>query len=385
MSGDPEQEYFADGITEDLITTLSRVRWLFVIAGNTTFTYKGRVVVVKQVAQELGVRYVLEGSVRKAGNRVRITAQLIDGASGNHLWAEKYDRELEDIFALQDEITQSVVGAAQPEVVVAELERAKAKPPERLDAWDLYLRGKGQYNLYSRDGLSEAISLLENAIGLDPDFAPAHAALALVCQRQVIMQYAEDRQQAQRQAREAAERSVALDKDDAESHVALGWVLWSLGEIEESVSVLKKAVELNPSHAAAHSRLGITLGNAGRAEEGITHHQIAIRLSPRDPELAVMLGRFANTCIVARKYEEAADLAKGALRLSNGGIRLSFGHVISALGHLGRIEEAKTRINQMESLYPNVGVNSIRESLHFTNPDDMEHYLEGLRKAGFPE
>jgi TolB-like protein/Tfp pilus assembly protein PilF len=385
MSGDPEQEYFADGMAEDIITALSRIRQFFVIARNTTFTYKGQAVDVQAVARELGVRYVLEGSVRKSGNRVRITAQLIDGKTGSHIWAERFDRDLEDIFALQDEITQSVVGAILPEITIAELERAKAKPPDRLDAWDFYLRGKAQINLYSRDNIFEAVSLLQRAIELDPEFALAHATLGLAYRRLVTFDYVEDHHEVQRQARQAAERAVALDKDDAEIQVALGWIYFSAGEIEEAVSVLEKAVELNPSHASAHSMLGGVLGTAGRAEEGIAHHQTAIRLSPRDPSLAIMLGRYANTLIVARRYEEAAEMAKSAIRLSNGRIALAFGNAISALGHLGRIEEAQALIERLKELHPNFGFDTFRQAVHYTNPDDQEHHLDGFRKAGLPE
>jgi adenylate cyclase len=385
MSRDPDQEYFSDGITEDIITALSHIRQFFVIARNTTFTYKGQAVDVSAVAKDLGVRYVIEGSVRKAGNRVRITVQLIDGASGNHLWAERYDRELEDVFAVQDEITQAVVGAIQPEVAVAELERAKAKPPERMDAWDFYLRGKARYHLYSRDGVAEAVSLLERAIELDPNFAVAHAALAQACQHQLAFDFVADREATRFHARQATDSAVALARDDAETQVALGWTLWSEGETEEAVSVFQNALKQNPSHANAHSLLGLCLGSSSNTEEGIAHHETVLRLSPRDPGLASFLARYAFNCICARRHEQALDLAKNAVRLSGGRNWMLFCHTIVAAAYLERIDEAKAQVERMKSLHPEITIDSFRKGAQYIDPDHLEHYLDGLRKAGLPD
>jgi len=385
LSGDPEQDYFADGITEDIITALSRFRWLFVIARNSSFTYKGKPVDVRTVGCQPGVRYVLEGSMRKSGDRLRISAQLIEAATGNHLWAEKYDREVSDVFALQDDIAVSVVGAMQPEIESAELERARIKPPDRLDAWDLFLRGKAQYHLYARENLTEAVSLLTRAIELDPEFASAHGALAHALHLQLIFDYADDAEAVGKQARRAAETAVRLERDDADIQVALGAFRWTVGEIEDACSALERAIELNPSSAIAHSLLGAALGMGGRAEEGLDHHRIAIRLSPRDPSLAIMMGRFSNTCNAARRYEEAVEIAQKAIRLSNGRIWHNFINSIVALGHLGKAEEARMQIRRMAALHPNVTIDTVRRAYRFMRPDYVEHYVDGLRKAGLPE
>jgi adenylate cyclase len=283
MSRDPEQEYFSDGIAEDIITALSRIRWFFVIARNTTFTFKGKAVDVQAVAKDLGVNYVLEGSVRKAGERVRVTVQLIDGATGNHLWAERYDRGLEDIFALQDEITENVVGAIEPEIAQAELDRGKAKKPENMDAWDIYLRGRSQVQSNARDSIADGIRQLLAAIEMEPDFARAHAMLATAYGRQLIQGFAEDREQTRELAMQAGSRAVALDKNDADSHVGLGMALRAVKDFEEAILALETAIECNPSHAYAHSTLGMTLGVSGRAEDAMEHHRSALRLSPAIP------------------------------------------------------------------------------------------------------
>ena len=387
LSGDAEQEYFVDGVTEDIITSLSRIRWFFVIARNSTFTFKGQAVDVQTVARDLGVRYVLEGSVRKAGNRVRITAQLIDGATGNHLWAERYDRDLADIFALQDEITETVVGAIEPEIAQAELERTKTKRPENLDAWDLCLRARAQVNLYTEEAVGEAVSLSLRAIELDPELARAQAILALAYQRQLMLNYAGDREAVRGLLMQAAKRAMALDREDVEIHTVLGLALWnwSAGEADEALSVLRTAVLLGPSHAFAHSTLGLALGTSDLAEEALAHHEAAIRLSPRDPEMASFLSRYANSCINARKYEQALDLSRRAIRLSGGDLWLSFVEAATALAHLGRIDEAKDMVARLKAVRPDASVAAVRRAFPFKLPEAEQHYMDGLRRAGLEE
>ena len=387
LSGDPEQEYFVDGVTEDIITSLSRIRWFFVIARNSTFTFKGQAVDVQTVARDLGVRYVLEGSVRKAGNRVRITAQLIDGATGNHLWAERYDRDLEDIFALQDEITETVVGAIEPEIAQAELQRSKAKRPENLDAWDLCLRARAQVYLYTEEAVGEAVSLSLQAIALDPELARAHAILALAYQRQLLLNYVGNRAAVREKLMQAAQRAVALDKEDVEGHTVLGLALWNwkLGDVDEAISVLRTAVELSPSHAFAHSTLGLVLGTSGFAEEALEHHRAAIRLSPRDPQLALFISRYANSCINARKYDQAVELSKRAIRHSGGDLWLTFVEAATALAHLGRIDEAKDMVARMKAVRPDASVSAVQNAFNFRDDDLEQHYMDGLRLAGLNE
>ncbi len=387
ISGDPEQEYFVDGITEDIITALSRIRWFFVIARNSTFTFKGQAVDVQTVAKDLGVRYVLEGSARKAGNRVRVTAQLIDGATGNHLWAEHYDRDLEDIFALQDEITETVVGAIEPEIAQAELARAKAKRPESLDAWDLCLRARAQVYLYTEEAVEEAVSLSLQAIELDPELARAHATLALAYQRQLLLNYAGDRAAVRELLMQAAQCAVSLDREDVEGHTVLGLALWNwrLGDIDDALSVLRTAVDLSPSHAFAHSTLGLVLGTTGFAEEALEHHRTAIRLSPRDPQLALFMSRYANSCVNARKYDQAVDLSKRAIRHSGGDLWLTFVEAATALAHLGRIDEARDMVVRMKAVRPDASVAAARNAFVFRDDKLEQHYMDGLLMAGLAE
>ena len=263
MSGDTDQEYFSDGITEDIITALSRIRQLFVIARNTTFTYKGRAVDVPAVARDLGVRYVLEGSVRKAGNRVRITAQLIDGATGNHLWAERYDRDLEDIFAVQDEITRVVAGAIEPEITKAEFERAHLKPPGNLDAWSIYQQGMHHFHLGTVEGEAEARRLFAEAIERAPGFSAAHASLARAYSRRSSFMPDEDFDEKKRIAIREARIAVSLDREDAYAHATVGFAVES-SAVHEAIASLERALALNPNSAFAHHGLGRMLVLAGQ-------------------------------------------------------------------------------------------------------------------------
>jgi len=381
MSGDAEQEYFVDGVVEDIITALARIPWIFVIARNSTFTYKGQAVDIQNVAKDLGVRYVVEGSVRRAANRVRITAQLIDSQTGSHLWAERYDREIEDIFALQDEITETIVGALEPEITHAEIERTKTKRPENLDAWDLCLRGRAQVNLYTKESVAEAVSLTGRAIELDPSLAPAYATLGLAFQRQLLLNYVENREAVRDSLIRTAARGVALDRQNVDCQSVLGLALWNKGDAEEALSVLHAAVEIGPSHAFAHSTLGLALGTSGQPEEGLNHHEIAIRLSPRDSQMALFLSRYANTCINAREYEKAFQLSQQALRISGGDLWLIFVEAATALVHLGRLEEANAMVDRMLVVRPDASVLAARNAFRFSDKEQENHYFDALSKT----
>ena len=283
MSGDPEQEYFADGITEDLITSLSQIHWLFVIARNSTFVYKGRAVDVKQVSRELGVRYVLEGSVRRVGNRLRISAQLIDGTTGTHHWAERYDREFTDIFMLQDEITRSVAAAIEPRMLAAEGIRSLSRSPDDLDAWALVARALTYFWRSSRDDTKAAIGILEQATARYPDYALAHSLLSFSLTFAGHMGWT-DQAEALKNSRRHLNVAVKLDDNDPWAHLALGYLALLERRTAESIVAFRRAVELNPNSAVAHSQLGRGLAWAGRSDEAIPELELANRLSPRDPQ-----------------------------------------------------------------------------------------------------
>jgi adenylate cyclase len=381
MSGDPEQEYFSDGITEDLITALSRVRWLLVIARNTTFTYKGRAVDIKQVAEELGVRYVLEGSVRKSGNRVRITTQLIDGLTGNHVWAERYDRKLEDVFALQDELSLTLCGAIEPELAKSEQQRSKSKAPENLDAWECYHHGMWLWQRNRKDEVAEARRLFERAMELDPNFGPAFAGYAITYFREMLIGFSErDREK----ALWAARRAVELDDEDASAHTALGLVHYIDREHHIAIAECKHAIQLNPSFAEALALLGSALSDSGKAEEAIPHIEQAIRLSPRDPMIGPTHARMARAFLFLRQHEKAVEWARTGLRHPNINWPIH-SYLVSALSHLGIQDEARRALDDLLEFRPSITIGFIGEHLPITDTDYRDHLLEGLRRAGMPE
>jgi adenylate cyclase len=285
MSSDPEQEFIADGIAEEITTTLSHYPSLFVIARNSCFTYKGRAVDVKQVGRELGVRYVLEGSVRRAANRVRITAQLVESEAGKHVWAERYDRDLVDIFAVQDEITEAVTTAIAPAIAHAEQQRAMRRPPGNLDAWGAYQRGLWHLSKANPEDDAIAEKLFQQAVDLDPTFAGPYSALALVQLQSAAIYQKLDLVQAQRSAEALARRAVALDAADAEARSCLGWALQARGELEGALAEIDRALTMSPNLAIAHGHRGATLIFSGRPKEGLAALETCIRLNPRDPFL----------------------------------------------------------------------------------------------------
>jgi adenylate cyclase len=384
LSGGAEQELFADGITEDVITLLSRVRSLFVIARNSTFTYKGRAVDVQTVAQEMGVRYVLEGSVRKAGHRIRVTAQLIDAATRHHVWAERYDREIEDIFVLQDEITEAIVAAVEPELGSAEQQRARRRPPHNLDAWSAYQRGLWHVYRFNMEDNAEALRLFEQAIALDDKFAPAHAGKSFAQFSIAFLGYSDRREEAVEQAYLAAKRSVALDDKDPFGHWALARAHFLRREHELALAELEAALDLNPSFAQAHYLRGWVLSVAGRPEEALPHLDKAYRLSPRDPLLFAFMTVRAQTLIIMGRHEEALEWATRAARQSNVHFH-ALGPLVSSLGHLGRIDEAKRALSDILRLRPDYSRRLIETSFPYRHREDLERYLGGLRKAGLPD
>jgi adenylate cyclase len=383
MSGDPEQEYFADGLAEEIITALSRSRDFFVIARNSSFSYKGKSPDIRQVGRELGVHYVLEGSVRKAGDRLRITAQLIHTATGNHHWAERYDRKATDIFAIQDEITENVVASLEPQVRLAEGGLANHKTPTDLNAWGYVARAYVHQAMRSRDEVQTALELLERAIECDPRYARAHADLAQV---QVVMAYEGwlvDRDQGFEAAAMSARRAIELDPNDAGAHFAKGMVASMRRQHREALPSLMKAVELNPNFAMAHARLGMVLSYLGRSEEGIEHTLRALRTSPRDPQRFVLLHAHGLALFVAARYAEAVVASGSASQDWPGGAPAL--RVLTAAKALhGDIAGAQASLRDLKLAQPEFSLSWTDANMDGVD-DVRRRMLEGLRLAGMPE
>ncbi len=384
MSGDPEQEYFSDGITEDIITELSRFRSLSVVARNSSFRYKGQSPKVRDIGRELGVRYVLEGSVRKASERVRITAQLIDATTGSHVWADRYDGGLANIFKLQDEITASVVGAIHPGIFKAEMDRVKRKRVENLDAYDLYQRGWWNFFQLTRESMSEAQELLSKAIELDGSFAAAHTALAWAHFYEFVRFWSDDPQRSLSEAIQAAQRAISLDANDAEPHwmVSLGMLFDR--QYDLAFAEAERAVELNPNLAMTYCARSFTGVLGGRPEDGVADALKALRLSPQDPFRFIFLDALSLSHYTSRNYEAAAD---AAMQLTAAAPEHPFGYFVfaAACGQLGRSQEARHALRQGMQYQPDVSKEFIDASTPFRNAADLEHLMGGLHKAGLPE
>jgi TolB-like protein len=383
LSGDPDQDYFADGLTEDLITGLAHIRWLFVIARNSTFVYKSRPVSVSQVSRELGVRYVLEGSVRRGGNRLRISAQLIDAATGAHHWAERYDREIGDIFAVQDEITRSVAGAIEPHLLAAEGLRTLSRSADDLGAWELVARALTHFWRLTREDCAAAVEPLRRAVETYPDYAPARGLLAF-CQVFSTHMGWIDRGQGLLPGRQHAIRAIALDDRHPWGHIALAYGAMMERRTEEAIAAFRRAVSLNPNSAAAHSHLSRGYAFAGRDQEAIEHGEEAIRLSPLDPEMALFLGAIAVAHFAAGRYGEAIDRSLEAQRLRPG-FQGSRRLLCASLAHAGRVDEARSLLPTIRSEQPQLSLAWIRANVPYQTPDLMERFLDGFRRAGLGE
>jgi adenylate cyclase len=385
MSGDPEQEYFADGVVEEIITALSRIRWLFVIARNSSFTYKGRAMDIKQVGRELGVRYVLEGSVRKAGSRVRITGQLIDVSNGAHIWADRFEGELANIFDLQDQVTASVVGAIEPKLEQAEIERAKRKPTESLDAYDHYLRGLAAVHQWTREGNNEALSHFKRAVELDPNYASAFGMAARCYSQRTGFAWVTDREQEAADAERLARRAVALGKDDAVALSAAGHALVIVvGEADDGAAFIDRALKLNPNLAWAWHSSGFARISLGELDAAIEHINRAIRLSPQDPQMFAMEIVIAAAHLFAGRPEEASSWAAKALQE-----RPNFfvGTCIAAASYAlaekqAHAEKAMSRLRQLN---PALRLSNLRDMQPFRRPEHLAKLAQGLRIAGLPE
>jgi TolB-like protein len=382
MSGDDEQEYFVDGIVEDIITGLSRLRWLHVVARNSTFTYKGRAVDLKQVGRELGVRYVLEGSLRKVGNRVRVTTQLITAASGTHLWAERYDRALDDIFELQDEITLSVVGAIEPNLLRAEIERAKRKRPDSLDAYELYLHALPHVRVHMPSEADKALALLRQALSIQPEYPAAHAAAAL-CYEQRYMRgglQKADKEAALLHARAAIEAGA----DDAETLATAGFAIGLVAhDYDTAMNAIDRALQINTTSAYALYMGATILGHAGRAERAIEYAERALRLSPLDPWIATPYAALGIAHCAAGNWEGVVSACGKAIE-ANPRFSLSFVLQAAALSMLGRLEEGKALARRVPELEPGFTVSGFVKS-HTGRPEIWEPIGDALRRLGLPE
>lgn len=383
MSGDPDQEHFADGISEDLITGLARIRWLFVIARNSVFAYKNRAVDVKQVSRELGVRYVMEGSIRRAGKRVRISVQLVDGMTGGHHWAERYDRELGDIFAVQDEITRSVAAAIEPHLLAAEGSRALSRSAENLDAWELVARAQMHFWRMTRSDFLASTEPLKRAISLFPDYAPAQSLLGFYLVFAVHMGWIE-RAEGLDQGRHYAMRADALDDRDPWSQVALGYSSLMERRTEEAIAAFRRAVVFNPNSVVGHFHLSHGLAFAGQAREAIEHAEDAIRLSPLDPMMAQFHGAIAVAHYLAGRYADALHYTTEAARLRPG---FQGAHRLrcASLARIGRLEEARALLAVLRREQPQLSAAWVRANVPYQTPELLERFLKGMRMAGLEE
>jgi len=382
MSGDKEQEYFSDGMTEDIITDLSKISGLFIIARNSTFAYKGKSPDIRRVAKELGVRYVLEGSIRKASGRVRINAQLIDAATGGHLWADRYDGDLKDVFALQDEVTQKIVSALAVKLSTGEEQRLSRAAQVNPEAYDMLLRGLEMLRRFTRDTNIEAQEFFHKAIALDPTYARAYADIALSHSLDIIFGWTSSPENHLAKAFEFAKTALRLDESIPQVHFALTSVYRSMQEFDKSIAAAKRSVELDPNYADGYANLAQTLVHAGLADEGIKAISRAMRLNPRHPFFYVWILGHAH--FIARRYDSAITVSKRVLD-SNPDFPGARRTLAAAYAHQDRLDEAAWEIEEILTRDPEFTLAKARRVTPYKRAEDMENYISGLRKAGLPE
>ena len=381
FSDDPEQEFFADGITEDIIALLAGWRAFPVIARNSTFTYKGQTVDIKKVGQELGARYVLEGSVRKSGRRVRVTAQLIRADTNHHIMAERYDRDLTDLFELQDEIVTVIAGAIQPELLKFERERIAERPQRSEDAYELYQRGMFHHYHQNKVDNTEAQGYFRRALAIDPQYPQATAALSIALTASAYLSWSEDPERSYEEAFELGRRAVALDPHYPNAHFALALISTWTGRTEQAAAEFQEAIKLNPSFAAAHAVLGGVLNFLGNPESGVTSVEKAMRLSPSDPRLSIWLSGLAAAHYQTRNYAQAVEIGRRSWTL-NRNYFTGLTYVAAGLAELGRDEEARAALSDLRERDPKL--TAARTTLQlYKNQAGIDHLLQGLRKAGF--
>jgi TolB-like protein/tRNA A-37 threonylcarbamoyl transferase component Bud32/Tfp pilus assembly protein PilF len=379
MSGDPEQEFFADGITEDIITELSRIRSLFVIARNSSFAYKGKAVNIPEVARELGVRYVAEGSVRKAGNRVRITVQLIEAATGSHIWAERYDRDLEDVFAIQDEVARAITATLPGRLEAADLERAERKPPENLAAYECVLTGKILHHRVNKEDNAEALRLLDRAIELDPQYAHAHAWKACVLGQASFQGFVDDREAALTRAEEALQAAYTLDDSDAECHRLLSAVNLASRQYDKAAHHQERGLALNPNSDLIVVQQGELFTWTGRPDEGVEWIRKAMRLNPYHPER--FWNHLGRALFVARRYDEAIE----AFRRIAIPDHTHHAYLAACHAQLGNRAEAERHAAEATALCASFSIDEYLSTLPYQHEADLQHHREALIKAGLPD
>jgi adenylate cyclase len=382
LSGDPAQDYFSDGITEDLITDLSQVSGLFVIARNSVFTYKGQAVKVQQVGRELGVQYVLEGSVRKSGNRVRINAQLVDTATGRHLWADRYDREITDVFALQDEVTQKIVSALAVKLTAGEEEKLSQAERVHPEAYDMLLRGLERFRRFTRETNADAREFFERAIAIDPSFARAHADVALTHAMDIELGWTDAPDRSLQQAKEMIEHALSLDDSLPQVHFALTNVYRQEKRHDDAIAAARRAIQLEPSYADGYATMALSLNYAGQAQVGLDAIRTAMRLNPRHPFFYVWI--VGQSHFLMGAYDDAIaqfeDVIASNPHFPSGHLALA-----AAYAQAGRMDEAEWEAAEVISLLPDFSLARERERSLYTNAADRDRWIEGLRKAGLPE
>jgi TolB-like protein/DNA-binding winged helix-turn-helix (wHTH) protein/Tfp pilus assembly protein PilF len=382
MSGTPDDEYFADGITEDIITALSKDRWLSVVARNSTFAFKGQSVDVRRVAKVLGAGYVVEGSVRRAGNRVRISAQLLDATSGKHIWAERYDRDLDDIFALQDEITGTIAARIEPELGTVERQRAQRKPTRNLGAWDCYHLGMAQVYTFTKKGNTQAQKLFRRAIELDDRFAQAHARLAYCMVLEMVYYEADPSQTVLEEALRLVQKAVSLDDQEAFCHLAVARVRLARREYALALIACEAALKLNPHNAVVYCVFANALAYSGRLEDSLGALDEAVRLSPNDPWRPAFFSYGSMAHLLLGHYETAAEWARSAISLPNCQY-WAYAHLAAALGRLGKVDEASKALAELLQRKPEFSCGYARQHLFYLESDEqVAQYIDDLRHAG---
>jgi adenylate cyclase len=381
MSGDPEQEYFSDGMTEDLITDLSKVSGLFVIARNSSFAYKGRSVKVQEIGRDLGVRFVLEGSVRKAGNRVRITAQLIDAGSGGHLWAERFDRDLTDIFSTQDEVVERIVGALAVKLTQGEVQRLRRRATANVQAYETWLRARELLSRSTRDAIAQAKVMYRRAIEIDASFAPPQAGLSLAVIAEYVSDWAEDPAEALNEAERWSRRACELDDQEPLSLIALGSVLLWRRDHDGALAEFRRMIALDPNSAQGHSATGLALMYAGRATEALESFALAMRLDPHYP--GIVLHFMAQTNFSLGNYEAAAKQLLERIGRTPG-TDSSRMLLAACYGHLGRTDEARAMWAELMKINTDFSLAQRARVLPYKEPGDFQRIAEGLAKAGLP-
>jgi TolB-like protein/Flp pilus assembly protein TadD len=385
LSGDPEQEYFADGMVDEILTSLSRIRWLIVTSRTSTFALKGQNIDVRDIARKLGVRYLLEGSVRKASNRVRIVGQLIDAVNGAHIWADRIEGNLDDIFDLQDRVTASVVGAIEPKIRHAEIERAKRKRPDSLDAYDLYLRSLPHFYQLTRVTTAEGLKLLQQSLELDPAFAPANALAAWAYYINVALGWSSDTSRDSGEATRLAREALANQPDDPQAIANAGWVIGTLGQdLDAGLTALEEALQISPNCGYALSISGFLMTLAGDQDKALEQSLAAVRVSPTDPLVYRHYSCAGIACILSGRFEDAIAYCERARRYS-GQWPVTFRVLAAAHAQLGHLDEAKEALARMLEISPSTTISLLKKALPYRNTQQAELLWDGLRRAGLQE